>query len=136
VPAIVSYENTPVLVELSVSVLESLEEAKFIIPYSCRAGVCHSCMMQAEGEVPAAAQQGLSASQIAQHSFLACCCHPHADLTVRLRSTADLSKGKVVARKKLNDSVLALFIQVDFRWFAGQYLTLSPGSILDFSGGR
>jgi NAD(P)H-flavin reductase len=129
VPPIVSYENTPVSVEAGVSVLEALEAAKFTIPYSCRAGLCHSCMMHAEGEVPAAAQQGLSVSQIAQNYFLACCCHPHADLTVRLRGAADpfqnkVQQGKVVARKKLNESVLALFIQVDFRWFAGQYLTL------------
>jgi CDP-4-dehydro-6-deoxyglucose reductase len=124
VPPIVNYADTPVLVEEGVSVLEALEEAKFTIPYSCRAGLCHSCMMQAEGEVPAASQQGLSASQIAQNCFLACCCHPHADLTIRLRGTADLSQGKVVTRIKLNESVLALFIQVDFRWFAGQYLTL------------
>ncbi len=123
-PTVVHYENTDVTIEEGVSVLEALEQAQFNIPYSCRAGVCHSCMMQAEGDIPETAQQGLSASQKAQNYFLACCCHPQSDLKVQLRGTSDLSQAKVVDKKMLNDSVLALFLQVDFRWFPGQYLTL------------
>ncbi len=121
---VVHYENTPVEVTEGQSVLEALESAGFAIPYSCRAGVCHSCMMQAEGEIPTHAQQGLSASQVAQDCFLACCCQPRSDLNVKLRGDTDLSKAKVIGKRLLNDSVMALQLQVDFNWFPGQYLNI------------
>jgi NAD(P)H-flavin reductase len=121
---VIHYQETAVEVEKDQSVLEALETANFTIPNSCRAGMCHSCMMQAEGDIPAEAQKGLSASQIAQNCFLACSCHPTSDLSVELRGNVDLCKGKVIAKTMLNASVLALRIQVDFKWFAGQYLSI------------
>jgi NAD(P)H-flavin reductase len=121
---VIHYQETAVEVNEGQSVLEALESAKFTIPNSCRAGMCHSCMMQADGDIPAEAQKGLSASQVAQDCFLACCCRPTSDLTVQLRGNVDLCKGKIIAKTMLNTSVLALRIQVDFKWFAGQYLNI------------
>jgi CDP-4-dehydro-6-deoxyglucose reductase, E3 len=124
-----SYDNTQLIVKEGVSVLEILEQAKFNIPYSCRAGVCHSCMMKTDDAIPAEAQQGLSASQVAQGYFLSCACYPKNDMQVSLKGVLDMAQGQVVQKKRLNDTVLALFIQVDFRWFPGQYLTVWKDAI-------
>lgn len=121
---VITFEGASLPVTEGVSVLETLEAAGYQIPNSCRSGVCHSCMMQGDDNVPEDAQQGLSASQVAQNYFLACSCFPVEDLSVSLKGTADMAQGKVVEKKLLNQSVLALFIQVDFRWFPGQYLTV------------
>ena len=107
-----------------VSVLEALESQGARIPFSCRAGMCQSCMMQSDHPVPASAQQGLSTSQIAQGCFLPCVCYPTDDLRVRMIGSSDQVQGTVVAKKMLNTSVLSLSLQVDFRWFPGQFITL------------
>jgi len=53
------------------------------IPFSCRSGVCHTCMMVAvRGEIPAAAQKGLSDEQRGAGCFLPCKCRPTADLDI------------------------------------------------------
>lgn len=133
----VHYQNTPVVVEKESSVLEALEGKNFRIPFSCRAGVCHSCMMQVDesddGDVHQAllndngfllSQQGLSANQVAQGYFLPCCCYPSKDMDVKDKDATEVKQGRVSSKKSLSDSVLALSLEVDFRWFPGQYITL------------
>lgn len=125
---VIRYQDTEVQSPQGYSLLETLEGAGFLIPFSCRAGVCHSCMMKSEGDasmvIPASAQKGLTNTQIAQGYFLACCCYPSEDMNVRLKGTTDSIKGKVLAKKMLNDTVISLSIQADCKWLAGQYLNL------------
>lgn len=43
------------------------------VPFSCRAGVCHSCLLKLEhGEIPVNSQPNLNQAQINNHCFLAC----------------------------------------------------------------
>jgi NAD(P)H-flavin reductase/ferredoxin len=119
---VLHYENQQVSISNGESVLEALEREQFSIPYSCRAGICHSCMMQGQGEIPTDAQQGLSTSQIAQNYFLACCCHPKQDLHLALRPKNDLATGVVIEKTMLNNTVLRITLQVSFTWLAGQFI--------------
>lgn len=119
-----TYNGEAITIDPKTSVLETLEQSNIAIPYSCRAGVCHSCMMQSDDPIPSDAQKGLSSSQKAQGYFLACSCFPSSDMSIQLKGNSDLTKGQVVAKKMLNESVLALFIHVDFSWFPGQYLNI------------
>lgn len=120
----ITYSDTQVEAGAEQSVLESLEAAGFAIPYSCRSGICHSCIMQSEDNVPASAQQGLSENQKAQNYFLACCCYATEDMSVNLIGDTTKTKGTVVEKVLLNKDVLKLSIHVDFRWFPGQCTTL------------
>jgi len=120
----ITYKNTGVVIEEPQTVLEGLENAGFEIPFSCRAGICHSCLMQADKQPPVTAQQGLSDNQKAQHFFLACSCIPKNDMAISLIGDTNKSQATLVDKKILNTSVVALFIQTDFRWFPGQYLTV------------
>lgn len=122
-PALI-YENTTIDYAEGTSVLEALESAGIEIPYSCRSGVCHSCMMKTDDQVAGLEQQGLTSNQVSQGSFLPCCSYPNQDVKVQRIDATDLVQGQVVKKVMLNQSVLALFVQVDFRWFPGQYLTV------------
>lgn len=53
------------------------------IPFSCRGGSCHTCMMHCTGgSVPARAQRGLAPIQVEQGLFLPCVCRPESDMRV------------------------------------------------------
>jgi NAD(P)H-flavin reductase/ferredoxin len=133
--SVINYEGADVVSQQGVSVLETLEAEGFRIPYSCRAGVCQSCMLQTSDVVPSEAQKGLRDQQIMQGYFLSCCCYPENDLAVNAKQHSDVVIARVVDKKILNGTadrasggasniVVALFIEVDFRWFAGQYITV------------
>jgi CDP-4-dehydro-6-deoxyglucose reductase len=122
--SIITYESIAVVIEEPQTVLEGLEDAGFAIPFSCRAGLCHSCLMKADQQPPVTAQQGLTDNQKAQYFFLACSCIPKSDMGISLIGDTARSQAMVVDKKILNSTVLALFLQTDFRWFPGQYLTV------------
>jgi ferredoxin/truncated hemoglobin YjbI len=72
---------------IKVRALETLLEAGqrlgLNLPFSCRGGSCHSCMMQSTGgSVPERAQKGLAQVQKDQGLFLPCVCYPEADMRV------------------------------------------------------
>ena len=63
------------------TVLNGLLRHGVSINFSCKAGVCGSCMMRATaGTVPAKAQSGLRDSWRLRGYFLACSCVPDSDL--------------------------------------------------------
>ncbi|MBU2710018.1 2Fe-2S iron-sulfur cluster-binding protein [Zooshikella harenae] len=109
--------------------LDKLLAAGCSIPFSCRAGLCHSCLMYATaGAPPKAAQQGLNQEQLQNNGFLACQCHPEADLVVRLPCrhqdampaiiTSVTALNQVVKQVKISPSKL-----IDYR--PGQLIKLS-----------
>jgi NAD(P)H-flavin reductase len=80
--------------------------------------------MQAVDQPPVTSQQGLSENQKAQNLFLACSCIPKQDMEVNLIGDTNRIQGTLVDKKPLNDTVIGLFIEVDCRWFPGQYLNV------------
>lgn len=118
------YNDDSVITDTNQSVLDALERAGHKIPSSCRAGLCHSCMMQSDEAPPERAQQGLTDSQRLQNFFLACSCFPNKDMKVNLIGDVNQVKGVVTEKTMLNDSVLKLCINVDFKWYAGQYVSV------------
>ena len=121
----ITYQDACINADSSQTVLDSLEKAGFQVPYSCRSGVCHSCMMQAdEGDVPPLAQQGLSEGQKMQQLFLACSCYPDNDMSISLVGDGERATAAVVEKSLLNERVMKLVLQANLKWFAGQYLSL------------
>ncbi len=134
----ITYQNTSIQIEEPQTVLEGLEEAGFSIPFSCRSGICHSCLMQAEQRPPPTAQRGLTDNQKAQDLFLACSCIPQHDMQVNLIGDTTKKPALLIDKKPLNNTVMALFLQSDYRWFPGQYLTLwyKPSADAEETEGR
>ncbi len=114
--------------EANETVLDALARQGVAIPFSCRNGVCQTCMMQsADANVPSAAQNGLKSTLQAQNYFLACVCHPSEDMTVSLADNTDrLLSATVTAIRQLNDEVKCVGLDCpmlqDYR--AGQFINL------------
>lgn len=65
------------------SVLDGLIDRGADVPFSCRSGICQTCLMRAtRGKPPESAQRGLKDSLIQRNYFLPCVCHPTEDLEV------------------------------------------------------
>lgn len=71
--------------------LDALLRSGVALPFSCRGGVCHTCMVRCvEGVVPRAAQRGLPAHLRTRNYLLPCQCVPESDLVLEPRRGADM----------------------------------------------
>ena len=110
------------------SVLDCLLREQVSIPYSCQCGVCQCCMMEAVSGSPGAeSQNGLRDTAISQGRFMACCCEPDTDMTVKL--PGDLGQRfatRVISVEPLNADVSQIRLQRpdDFHYHAGQLVNL------------
>lgn len=78
------------------SVLDCLNGHSVPVPYSCRVGVCQTCLMCAKsGTPPTSAQVGLKDSLKFSGHFLACVFQPTEDLDVTLPDEALLSSASL-----------------------------------------
>ncbi len=109
------------------TLLEALLSQNVDVPYGCRQGICHSCLMRSMDAVPPdEAQVGLKDAQVAQNHFLACQCYPEQDMQVSLPGDTETIPAVVISNEKLTDEITRLVIQpdelIDFR--AGQFVNL------------
>lgn len=129
----VVFEDTCYPLAPGQSVLDRLLAAGHELPYSCKAGACQSCMMQADSPVPDKAQAGLKDSDKALGYFLPCICHPQAPLQVRRPARAQERHTCTVEEKSLlNAEVVRLRLHRPdgFDYRPGQYITLWQNDLL------
>ncbi|MCP5162079.1 MAG: 2Fe-2S iron-sulfur cluster binding domain-containing protein [Hahellaceae bacterium] len=108
-----------------VSVLDTLHSAGFLIPSSCRAGLCHACLLRAdEGDIPALAQKGLSETEKRQRLFLGCQCFPVTDMKISTPDASRTVQARLLELSMLTQDVMRLRLKADVDWFPGQYTTL------------
>jgi NAD(P)H-flavin reductase/ferredoxin len=110
------------------TVLDVLLDNGQDIPYSCKMGVCVTCVMQAtEGDVSADAQAGLRASLVSQGHFLPCVCQPTADMHVVMADRQDLFSPAVVQDvEHLQPDICRIFLDTatPLYYRAGQFMNL------------
>ncbi|WP_211829298.1 2Fe-2S iron-sulfur cluster-binding protein [Kistimonas asteriae] len=110
------------------SLLETLLEQHCRIPWSCRAGLCHSCLMQTtQGSVPKEACSSLSQDQVESGFFLACQCYPTSDITVRLPERHLQPQPAVITGKDfLSPTLLAIRLapRLPLQYRPGQHILL------------
>lgn len=114
------------------NLLDALNQAGVAVPYSCRAGSCHACLVRCEGEVQDKQPEALSPEQ-RQHGWrLACQCQVVGDLRVEaFDPVRDGLAAQVVGADWLTASVLRLRLQPErgLRYRAGQHLVLWAGQV-------
>ena len=124
----IRYDNKRYGLAENQSVLDCLNGHGVPIPYSCRVGVCQTCLMCAKSGIPpAASQNGLKDSLRLSGHFLACVCQPTEDLDVALPDDELLSAHAIVHKLELlsHDIMrvdLELLSPLDYR--AGQFINL------------
>lgn len=114
------------------SVLDCLLRNGVPVSYSCRSGVCQSCMVKAQaGPVPDQAQKGLKDTWKAQGYFLACSCYPQESLKIAPADGARVP-ARISSIEPLNEAVLRVRLRPEesFEYAAGQYLNLFKDDVL------
>ena len=111
--------------------LDALLRSGLQLPYSCKSGVCGSCMMRAAPETPPPprAQIGLKDSWRAQGYVLPCVCQPEGDLLALPIGDEVRVAASIESVGRLSASVLRVGVQLDapFDGRAGQFITLLRG---------
>ncbi len=114
------------------NLLDALNQAGVAVPYSCRAGSCHACLVRCQGEVQDRQPDALSPQQRQRGWRLACQCQVAGDLQVEaFDPVRDGVAAKVVGADWLTASVLRLRLQPQrgLRYSAGQHLVLWAGQV-------
>jgi NAD(P)H-flavin reductase/ferredoxin len=115
------------------NLLDALNQNGVPVPYSCRAGSCHACLVQCVQGLPGDSRpDALSAQQREQGWRLACQCQVVEDLQVHaFDPQTDGRPAEVAAVDWLSATVLRLRVipQRPLRYGAGQHLVLWAGSV-------
>lgn len=110
------------------NLLDALNHAGVAVPYSCRAGSCHACLVRCVAGEPLDAQpDALDAGKRQQGWRLACQCRVVEDLTVEIFDPLrDGLPARVAACDWLAPTVLRLRLEPErpLRYRAGQHLVL------------
>jgi len=116
------------------SVLDGLLRNGITPPYSCRSGVCQTCMMRAvKGKPTEQSQKNLRPARKKQNYFLACSCIPQEDMEIAFAdSRLFRTTATIIDREKLCETVLRLRLTVpnSYLYSAGQYTTLYKNSTI------
>lgn len=110
------------------TLLDALLTNGIAIPFGCKQGACHSCMVRSlDIAPPTEAQVGLKDVQQKQNFFLACKCYPEQDMNITLgKLSGFFTTGTVVCKELLNAETVLLTIEcqdaLDF--YAGQFVNL------------
>ena len=108
------------------NLLDGLLRQNARAPYSCRAGVCHSCMLRVTaGCSPAEAQSLLTAEQIKKGYILACQTRVTGDLSLTL-PTRDEVPGILTELESLNSTeiIIKVSTRLPFEVSIGEHITL------------
>lgn len=114
------------------NLLDSLNQAGVAVPYSCRAGSCHACLVRCvEGEPADSQPDALTRAQREQGWRLACQCRVVENLRVEaFDPLRDGLPAEVAALDWLSPTVLRvqLLPQRSLRYRAGQHVVLWTGN--------
>lgn len=128
--ATVTYQQHQLKLHPGETVLDGFIRQGVSHPFSCRSGICGTCLLRREqGEIPPEAQAGLSDELVAQDHLLPCRCVPAGDLTLIPAAASDTQlTATVVGTSLLGQDVIQVLLDPaePFAYQAGQFLRLQP----------
>ncbi len=80
----ITYQGTTFEPQADETLLDAFLRNGIVVPFSCRGGVCHTCLMRRidEGEIPARAQRGLTPEQKQRRALMPCLCIARDDMVL------------------------------------------------------
>ena len=113
------------------TVLDALLRSGLAVPFSCKGGVCHACMMQCtEGAIAPRAQKGLSEHLQRLHYFLPCVCPATHSMALRAAQPDDrITNCHLCEVTTTHGQVSALLFEVQgtLQYQTGQRLRIVTG---------
>lgn len=109
------------------SVLDTLLNQGQALAYSCKAGVCKSCMMHCDNPTNLSEQstKGLSPAERELGYFLPCCCFSDKTLSISALSNSSVTHPAEVLEKNLvSKDIIQLKLQAPFSFKGGQFCNL------------
>lgn len=124
----VIYQNKSYVCHDDESILQAFLRHGVAIPFSCKNGICHVCLMRSvSGNAPEASQKGLKQNLVNKNYFKACCCVPHEDMEIEEPRTADMFTYGVIAKKEMLAPEVCRFLiepSTNIYYHPGQFINL------------
>lgn len=121
----IRFEDTLFDVRPGESILDAGLRSGAAIPFSCRGGVCHTCLLRCtEGQVPAEATRGLPEELAARNYLLACLCVPAGPMMLARPDSADRATDCLLHQAEAAGDFLFL------RFETARVLACIPGQVL------
>ncbi len=121
------------------TLLEAFQRQGAEVQFSCRYGVCHTCMLRSEsGSLPQEAQRGINQELQDKGYFLPCKCHPVDDMRIADPLKSDLFIDAVIVEKTmLTEDIVRILLEPmkNFSYRAGQFINLRhpDGTVRSYS---
>ncbi|USE33844.1 2Fe-2S iron-sulfur cluster binding domain-containing protein [Endozoicomonas sp. SCSIO W0465] len=131
----IQFQGSSYSLDENENLLDGLLRQHARAPYSCRAGVCHSCMLRVTaGSVPAEAQSLLTPEQVKKGYILACQTRITEDLSLTL-PTRDEVPGILTELKTISSTEVSIKVstRLPFDVSIGEYITLVSDERLEAS---
>ncbi len=124
----VSYNGKNILIQPKQSVLDALLNNNEKINYSCKNGLCQSCIMEIEnGNIPEISQKGLTSAEKMQDKFLPCICFPTENISIKKpNTTKNWFATEIISKQIINNEVIILKLKKPnaYHFHPGQYLNI------------
>jgi NAD(P)H-flavin reductase/truncated hemoglobin YjbI len=95
------------------TVLDAFLRQGISVPFSCRNGTCHTCMLVAtKGEIPKKSQKGIKSYLIDSGYFLPCQCKPVEDMEMELPRVDELySEAVIIEKRMLTEDICKILLE-------------------------
>ena len=115
------------------TVLEVCLRNGLTVPFSCKDGICHVCLMRSEDNSPShVSQKGLKAALIEKNYFKICQCVPCSNMKISLPTPEDLTIQAIVTEKeRLSDGIYRILLEpmLQLAYQAGQFINVHAHEI-------
>ena len=124
----ITYKNKEYPCRKGETILDVCLRNGLTVPFSCKEGICHVCLMRSEKNLRLAhSQKGLQAALVEKNYFKICQCVPAEDMQISLPKPEDMTIQAILAEKEvLAEGIVRLLLepmkQLDYQ--AGQFLNL------------
>ncbi len=130
----ISYKNNNYDCLEDETVLDTLLRHEINASYSCKIGVCQSCLLKTTSDnIPEKAQVGLTKTLIQQNYFLPCVCQPKQDFKIIESKDNEIFHNSIVLEKHwLSKKVCQFIVEKpdELQFHPGQFINIRNKNLL------
>lgn len=126
----ISFNEKEIPFKVGQSVLDAMIEFDCHPSYSCKKGVCQSCLLKSDDKQIIDAQKDVKESLISQGYFLACQCYPKEDIKVNETNNSELEIDvKLISKTHISSSIVILQLSLPIQ----NTLIIKPGQFVNLT---